>query len=103
MDGQVRQASGPAAAAVVSPRAFAEAMRAQTDQMLEAVMGAVNAAADGAWINGSEMRVRDLMEAYRRGVYQAALQHRAEAAEAAEGAFPPGGPVERPTPQEQGH
>ena len=99
MDGQVQLGSVPGTGAVL-PREFATAMRAQTEQMLEAVMGAVNAAPDGAWINGSEMQVRDLLEAYRRGVYEAALQHRADAAE---GAFSPGGPVDRHAPEEQGH
>jgi len=98
MDGQVQSGSAPATGAA-SPRAFVEVMRGQTEQMVEAVMGAVNAAPDGAWINGSEMQVRDLLEAYRQRVYEAALQQRVDAAE---GAFSPGGPGDPPTLQEQG-
>lgn len=82
-------ASGP-----VSPQAFEDPMREATQQMLQDVMKAVNDAPDGAWINGSEMQVRDLMGAYRRRVFQTALQMKTDAAE---GAFSPGGPGDRQT------
>jgi hypothetical protein len=72
----------------VSEDAFVEAMRQQTEQLLRQVMEAVNKAPDGAWINGSENQVRDLMAAYRQCVFEQALQMRTEAAE---GAFSPGG------------
>lgn len=71
----------------VSPQAFVEAMRPETEQLLQEVMAAVNAAPDGAWINDSEMQVRDLMGEYRRTVFEKALQMRANAAERA---FSPG-------------
>ena len=90
-DGGVKASGATArAAARVSPEAFAEAMRGETEQMLREVMGAVNDAPDGAWVEGSEMRVRDVMGEYRRRVYERALQMRVGAAE---GAFPPGGPA----------
>ena len=73
----------------VSPEKFLDAMRQETEQMLGDVITAVNQAPDGAWINGSEMQVRDLLEEYRRRVFERALQMKTESAE---GAFSPGGP-----------
>ena len=75
--------------AQVSPQDFVDAMRAQTEQLLAEVMAAVNAAPDGAWINGSEMQVRDLMGDYRQRVFEKALQMKGEAVE---GAFSPDRP-----------
>jgi hypothetical protein len=72
----------------VSADAFVEAMKQETDQMLRQVMEAVNKAPDGAWINGSENKVRDLIGDYRRRAFEKALQMRTDAAE---GAFSPGG------------
>jgi hypothetical protein len=74
-------------------------MRDETDRMLREVMEAVNKAPDGAWINGSERQVRDLMGEYRRRVFERALQMKADAAE---GDFSPGGPGERQAAQKQG-
>jgi len=56
--------------------------------MLREVMQAVNQAPDGAWINGSENKVRDLIGEYRTRAFEKALQMRTDAAE---GAFSPGG------------
>jgi hypothetical protein len=72
----------------VSPEAFVAEMRRETDEMLREVMEAVNKALDGAWINGSEKKVRDLIGDYRRRVYEKALQMRTDAVE---GTFSPGG------------
>jgi hypothetical protein len=72
----------------VSPESFVAEMKRETDEMLRQVMQAVNKAPDGAWINGSEMQVRDLLGDYRRRVFEKALQMRTEATE---GAFSPGG------------
>lgn len=72
----------------VSADVFVEAMKQETDQMLRQVMEAVNKAPDGAWINGSENKVRDLIGDYRRRAFEKALQMRTDAAE---GAFSPGG------------
>jgi hypothetical protein len=73
----------------VSAESFVEAMRQDTEQMLRDVMHAVNQAPDGAWINGSEKQVRDLMGDFRRRVYEKALQMRSDTTR---GAFSPGGP-----------
>ena len=81
MDGQLNEVQ-------VSEDAFVEAMRQETERMLRQVMQAVNKAPDGAWINGSEMQVRDLLGDYRRRVFERALQLRTDAVE---GAFSPGG------------
>ena len=78
------------AGAEVSPQALAARMQEATSRMLQEVMEAVNRAPDGAWINGSEMQVRDLLGEYRRRVFETALQMKTEAAE---GAFSPGGPA----------
>jgi len=67
---------------------FVEAMKRETEQMLQEVMQAVNQAPDGAWINGSEYKVRDLMGEYRTRAFEKALQMRSDAVE---GAFSPGG------------
>lgn len=83
--------------AQVTPQALVDAMRPQTEEMLREVMAAVNAAPDGAWINGSEMQVRDLLGEYRRKVFEKALQMKTNAAE---GAFSPGGPGQRQTDEE---
>lgn len=71
----------------VSPELFVSEMRRETEEMLRQVMEAVNKAPDGAWINSSEEKVRDLLGEYRRRVYEKALQMRTDAAE---GAFSPG-------------
>jgi chloramphenicol 3-O-phosphotransferase len=65
---------------------FVASMRAEVDQYLEQVMEAVNQAPDGAWISGSEEKVRDLVAAMRRRIFEQAVQKRIDAAEAA---FPP--------------
>jgi hypothetical protein len=82
----------------VLPEAFVAAMRQETDQMLRQVMQAVNDAPDGAWINASETRVRDVPGEYRRRVYEHALQMKTDVAE---GAFSPGGHSDGQTPQKQ--
>lgn len=81
----------------ISTDAFRDAMRAQTDQMLDQVMTAVNNAPDGAWIKASEMTVRSVLEEYRRRVFERALQLKCDAAE---GAFSPGGPANGPPSEE---
>jgi hypothetical protein len=80
--------NGPITGVQVSEDAFVEAMRQETEQMLRQVMQAVNKAPDGAWINDSEMQVRDLLGDYRRRVFEKALQLKTDAVE---GAFSPGG------------
>ena len=92
MDGQM-------VGVTVSPESFAAAMRSETEKMLREVMEAVNQAPDGAWINGSEMQVRDLLGEYRRRVFEKALQMKVDAAE---GAFSPDGPGHGQAAEKQG-
>jgi hypothetical protein len=85
--------------AAVPPERLAAVMRGETERMLAEVMAAVNDAPDGAWIDASEMRVRDLLGAYRRRVYEQALQLKSDAAA---GAFSPGRPGDGPPAAGQG-
>jgi hypothetical protein len=79
----------------VSAEKYREAMRAEVERVLDAVAAAVNAAPDGAWIRGSEEKVRDLMADFRRVAFEKALQMRVDAAEAS---FSPSeGPCDGPT------
>ncbi len=73
----------------VPPQEFADSMKQNMEQYLKEVMEAVNDAADGEWIAGSEEQVRDLSAEMRRRVFEAAVQKRVDAAEAA---FPPSAP-----------
>jgi hypothetical protein len=73
----------------VAPQEFADSMKQDMEQYLKEVMAAVNSAADGEWIAGSEEQVRDLSAEMRRRVFEAAVQKRVDAAEAA---FPPSAP-----------
>ncbi|MGA2035739.1 MAG: hypothetical protein ABSG68_26110 [Thermoguttaceae bacterium] len=73
----------------VSPQQFAESMRQEFEEFAKEVMEAVNDAPDGQWIAGSEEQVRDLSAEMRRRVFEAAVQRRVDAAEAA---FPPSAP-----------
>lgn len=79
--------------------AYVRQMREQVEAQLRRVAQAVNAAPDGAWINASEMEVRDLFADLRQGAYEKALQMRMDAAQAA---FSPGGPCDRQASGEQG-
>ena len=73
----------------VLPQEFADSMKQDMEQYLKEVMAAVNSAADGEWIAGSEEQVRDLSAEMRRRVFEVAVQKRVDAAEAA---FPPSAP-----------
>jgi len=79
--------------------AYLKAMQQQMEAKFRAVAEAVNRAPDGAWINASEMEVRDLFAQMRQEAYEKALQMRIDAAQAA---FSPGGPRHGPTAGEQG-
>lgn len=67
----------------VAPEKLVAALQQETQQYLQSVMQAVNQAPDGAWIAGSEERVRDLNAEFRRQVFERAVQMRVDAAEAA--------------------
>lgn len=62
---------------------FAESMKQEAEQLLLDVVEAVNQAPDGRWIDGSEEQVRNRMAEFRKRVFEAALQARVDAAEAA--------------------
>ena len=70
----------------VPPQEFADSMKQDMEQYLKEVMEAVNNAADGEWIAGSEEQVRDMTGAMRQRIFERAVQQRVDAAEAA---FPP--------------
>jgi hypothetical protein len=72
-----------------SADALAAALRQEFEQLCQDVTTAVNAAAPGRVITESEEQVRDLLARFRQKAYQAAVQLRLEAAQAAS---PPSGP-----------
>ena len=83
----------------LSVDAYVQRMLGRMQAMLREVGEAVKAAPDGAWINASEMRVRDLFGEFRREAYETALQMRLDAEEAS---FSPGGRSERAAAPQQG-
>ena len=64
------------------------AVREQVEDAVRKIMEAVNAAPSGMLIAASEEAVRDITGQLRRQLFEAALQQRIDAAEAA---FPPSG------------
>ena len=82
-----------------SRESFVAAMRSETERMLGEVTRAVNDAPGGAWVNAGEGPVRDLLGEYRRAAFERAPRMKADAAA---GAFSPGGPGDGQAPQEQG-
>jgi hypothetical protein len=68
--------------------AYIQAMRQRVEAMLGQIVDAVNQAAPGRIIAGSEEKVRDLFADLRRQAFEQAVQMRVDAAEAA---FPPSG------------
>jgi hypothetical protein len=65
---------------------YVQTMRQRVEEVLGQVADAVNEAAPGQIINGSEEPVRDLFARLRVEAFEQALQMRVDAAEAA---FPP--------------
>ena len=82
----------------VPPEQFVESMKGEVEEYLKEVMETVNQAPDGAWIAGSEERVRDLSAEMRRRVFERAVQQRVDAAEAA---FPPSSQPDDAAPRAQ--
>ena len=75
-------------------------MRGPFERLCEDVAAAVNQAQPGQVINQSEEKVRDLLAAFRQATFQAAVQLRLDAAQAA---FPPSAASPDATPlAEQG-
>ena len=84
----------------LSAQDLLDQLRGRFERLCSDVADAVNAAPAGQVINASEEKVRDLLADFRLATYQAALQLRLEAAQAA---FPPSGaPDDRQAPAEQG-
>ena len=67
----------------ITPEALAAALRQRFEKLCHDVVDAVNQAPTGAVIRHSEEPVRDLLADFRREVYQAALQLKIDAAQAA--------------------
>ena len=68
---------------------LAACLREQFELLCKDITAAVNSAAAGRVITDSEEKVRDLLARFRQQSYQAAVQLRLEAAQAA---FPPSDP-----------
>jgi hypothetical protein len=65
----------------MDPEQFIARMQAEVRRTLEQVAAAVNGAADGNVISGSEMPVRDVMVELQRKVFEAAVQMRIDSTE----------------------
>lgn len=70
----------------LSREEYVRVMRQRVDEMLGKIADAVNHAAPGKIIAGSEEQVRDLFADLRQEAFERAVQMRVDAAEAA---FPP--------------
>ena len=69
----------------------------KSPELAEKIVAAINAAPKGNWIGGSEEPVRDAGHEFVRAAFEAALQQKVEAAEAA---FSPSAGLEgKETPQ----
>ena len=69
--------------------ALLQQLRGRFEQLCQDVAAAVNQAPAGQVINASEEKVRDLLADFRQATYQAAIQLRTDAAQAA---FSPSAP-----------
>ena len=67
----------------LSADALLQRLRSRFEELCRGVAAAVNQAPTGHVINASEEKVRDLFADFRRETYQAALQLKIDAAEAA--------------------
>lgn len=72
--------------ASVSAEQLGKFLLEKSPELAEKIVAAINSAADGNWIGGSEEQVRDAGHEFVRAAFEAALQQKVEAAEAA---FPP--------------
>jgi hypothetical protein len=66
----------------IDRQALMSQMQGTIERAMERVAQAVNAAADGQWLAGSEDEVSQIMADLRQQTYQTALQMRADAGEA---------------------
>ena len=84
----------------LSADALLHQLQGRFEQLCQDVAAAVNGAPAGQVVNASEEQVRDLLADFRQATYQAALQLRTDAAQAA---FPPSAPsADGKAPAEQG-
>jgi hypothetical protein len=84
----------------LSAQDLLDQLRGHFEKLCHDITDVVNQAPTGQVINASEELVRDLLADFRLTSYQAALQLRLQAAQAA---FPPSGaPHDRQAPAEQG-
>ena len=84
----------------LSAQDLLERLRGRFEQLCRGVAEAVNRAPPGQVINASEEAVRDLFADFRQATFQAAVQLRLDAAQAA---FPPSAaPRDPKAPAEQG-
>lgn len=78
-----------------SPKITAESLTKllleKSPEFAEKIVAAINAAPEGDWIGGSEEQVRDAGHEFVRAAFEAALQQKVSAAEAA---FSPSGGFE---------
>ena len=84
----------------LSSQALMEQLRGRFEQLCQEVAAAVNQAQPGQVINQSEEKVRDLLADFRQATFEAAIQLRLQAAQAA---FPPSAaPPDAKAPGQQG-
>jgi len=67
----------------LSPEALLAQLRGHFEQLCHDIADAVNQAPAGQILNASEEKVRDLLADFRQAAYQAAVQLRLDAAQAA--------------------
>ena len=70
----------------ISAEQLGKLLLANSPELAEKIVAAINAAPDGNWIGGSEEQVRDAGHEFVEAAFEAALQQKVTAAEAA---FPP--------------
>lgn len=67
----------------ISAEALGRLMQEKAPELAEQIMAAINAAPDGNWIAGSEEQVRAAGHEFIRAAFEAGLQQKITAAEAA--------------------
>lgn len=70
----------------LTSEAMTKLLQEKLPELAEKIVAAINAAPDGNWIAASEEPVRDAGHEFMQAAYEAALQQKVTAAEAA---FPP--------------
>ena len=70
----------------ISAEQLGKLLLEKSPELAEKIVAAINAAPDGNWIGGSEELVRDAGHEFVKAAFEAALQQKVTAAEAA---FPP--------------